>query len=379
MTKFFHKLTLSLAALVVCSTVLAFDMPEINLPDGFQIEVLTDQVPGARSMALGDKGTLFVSTMREGKIYAVSGIDSEPEVLTIASDLYMPNGIAFKDGNLYVAEIHRVHKFENIEDRLSAPKSKIINKSYPTDRHHGWRYIAFGPDGKLYIPIGAPCNICNEPDYGVITRIDTDGSNKEVIAHGIRNTVGITFHPQTNDLWFTDNNKDMMGDDIPPGELNRLSREGEHFGFPFCHATDIPDNEGFDSLGNCSDITPPVQELDAHVAALGLKFYTGSMFPDEYKNQIFIPEHGSWNRSKKSGYRITLVRLNGNQAVSYEVFADGWMKNEETLGRPVDLLVLPDGSMLVTPINQPACPRSLHFSSIRLRILHTKQLDCHSI
>jgi len=298
---------LSVATLVVCSAVVAFDMPEINLPDGFQIEVLTDQVPGARSMALGDKGTLFVSTMREGKVYAVSGIDSEPEVLTIASGLYMPNGVAFKDGSLYVAEIHRVHKFEDIEDQLSAPKSRIINKSYPTDRHHGWRYIAFGPDGKLYIPIGAPCNICDEPDYGVITRIDTDGSNKEVIAHGIRNTVGITFHPQTNDLWFTDNNKDMMGDDIPPGELNRLSREGEHFGFPFCHANDIPDNDGYDELGDCSDITPPVQELDAHVAALGLKFYTGTMFPDEYKNQIFIPEHGSWNRSKKSGYRITLV------------------------------------------------------------------------
>jgi len=348
MTKLFHNLILSLAALVVCSTVLAFDMPEINLPDGFQIEVLTDQVPGARSMALGDKGTLFVSTMREGKVYAVSSIDSQPEVLTIASGLYMPNGVAFEDGNLYVAEIHRVHKFTDIEDRLNAPESSVINKSYPTDRHHGWRYITFGPDGKLYIPIGSPCNICDEPDYGVITRIDTDGSNKEVIAHGIRNTVGITFHPQTNDLWFTDNNKDMMGDDIPPGELNRLSTEGEHFGFPFCHATDIPDNDGFDGLGNCSDITAPVQELDAHVAALGLKFYTGSMFPDEYKNQIFIPEHGSWNRSKKSGYRITLVRLNGNQAVSYEVFADGWMKNEETLGRPVDLLVLPDGSMLVS-------------------------------
>ena len=348
MTKFFRNLNLSLAAFVACSTVLAFEIPEINLPDGFQIEVLTDQVPGARSMALGDKGTLFVSTMREGKVYAVSGIDSEPKVLTIASDLYMPNGVAFKDGNLYVAEIHRVHKFEKIEDQLGAPKSKIINKSYPTDRHHGWRYIAFGPDGKLYIPIGVPCNICDEPDYGVITRIDTDGSNKEVIAHGIRNTVGITFHPQTDELWFTDNNKDMMGDDIPPGELNRLSREGEHFGFPFCHGTDIPDNDGYDSLGSCSDVTPPVQELDAHVAALGLKFYTGSMFPDEYKNQIFIPEHGSWNRSKKSGYRITLVRLNGNQAVSYEVFADGWMKNEETLGRPVDLLVLPDGSMLLS-------------------------------
>ena len=348
MSKFIGALVISIVFLVIFSSVPAFQMPDIDLPEGFTIKVLTDQVPGARSMALGDKGTLFVSTMGKGKVYAVSGIDSEPEVLTIASGLYMPNGVAFKDGNLYVAEIHRVHKFEDIENRLNAPKSSIINKSYPTDRHHGWRYITFGPDGKLYIPIGAPCNICDEPDYGVITRIDTDGSNKEVIAQGIRNTVGITFHPKTNDLWFTDNNKDMMGDDIPPGELNRLSKEGEHFGFPFCHASNIPDNEGFDSLGNCSDITPPVQELDAHVAALGLTFYTGTMFPDEYKNQIFIAEHGSWNRSKKSGYRITLVRLDEDRAVSYEVFADGWMKEEKTLGRPVDLLVLPDGSMLLS-------------------------------
>ena len=348
MSKFLHTLAISIAFLITFSSTSAFQMPDIDLPEGFSIKVLTDQVPGARSMALGDKGTLFVSTRRAGKVYAVSGIYSEPEVLTIASGLYMPNGVAFKDGNLYVAEIHRVHKFEDIENRLNAPKSSIINKSYPTDRHHGWRYITFGPDGKLYIPIGAPCNICDEPDYGVITRIDTDGSNKEVIAQGIRNTVGITFHPKTNDLWFTDNNKDMMGDDIPPGELNRLSKEGEHFGFPFCHASDIPDKEGFDSLGNCSDITPPVQELDAHVAALGLTFYTGTMFPDEYKNQIFIAEHGSWNRSKKSGYRITLVRLDEDRAVSYEVFADGWMKEEKTLGRPVDLLVLPDGSMLLS-------------------------------
>ena len=351
MTKFFCNLNVYFAFLVVCSNIQAFDMPEINLPDGFQIEVLTDQVPGARSMALGDKGTLFVSTRgigEKGKVYAVSNLDSEPEVIIIAKGLYMPNGVAFKDGNLYVAEVQRVHKFEDIENRLNAPQSRIINKSYPTDAHHGWRYITFGPDGKLYIPIGAPCNACNEPDYAVITRIDTDGNNKEVIANGIRNTVGMTFHPETNELWFTDNNKDMMGDDIPPGELNRLSREGEHFGFPFCHGIDIPDDEGYESLGSCSESTPPVQELDAHVAALGLKFYTGSMFPDEYRNQIFISEHGSWNRSKKSGYRITLVRLDGNQAVSYEVFADGWMKDEETLGRPVDLLVLADGSMLLS-------------------------------
>ena len=331
-------------------------MPDIDLPDGFQINVFTDDVPNARSMTLGDE-MIFVSTRSEGKIYAITNYQDNPKVFVLASGLYMPNGIAFHENDLYVAEIHRVLKFENIEESLNGliqnndfntnALSFSVISNYPKDRHHGWRYIVVGPDKKLYVPIGAPCNVCDEPGYAVITKINLDGSGKEIIATGIRNTVGMTFHPQTNELWFTDNGRDMLGDDLPPGELNKLSFKGEHFGFPFCHGSQVVDPE-YGSLGSCSDITAPVQELDAHVAPLGLKFYTGTMFPEDYHNQLFISEHGSWNRSEKSGYRVTLVKLDQDQAISYETFASGWLKDEESLGRPTDLLVLPDGSMLIS-------------------------------
>ena len=334
-------------SLILFSTsIKAFDIPDIKLPDGFHISVLTSETPGARSMALGNN-TLFVSTRREGKIYAVTNYLDQPKVTVIVDNLYMPNGIAFKNGDLYVAEIHRLLKFENIESNIDDAKYTIISDEFPTDQHHGWRYITFGPDEKLYIPIGSPCNYCDEPDYGVITRVNKDGSNKTIVARGMRNTVGITFHPETDELWFTDNGRDMLGDDIPPGELNRVSYNGEHFGFPFCHGKNIKDPI-LGNLGSCEESTGPVQELDAHVAPLGLKFYTGSQFPNEYKNQIFIPEHGSWNRTKKSGYRITVVKLDGNNAISYETFADGWMKDETTMGRPVDIAITNDGSMLVS-------------------------------
>ncbi|MDC0186174.1 PQQ-dependent sugar dehydrogenase [Gammaproteobacteria bacterium] len=334
-------------SLILFSTsIKAFDIPDIKLPDGFHISVLTSETPDARSMALGNN-TLFVSTRREGKIYAVTNYLDQPKVTVIVDNLYMPNGIAFKNGDLYVAEIHRLLKFENIESNIDDAKYTIISDEFPTDQHHGWRYITFGPDEKLYIPIGSPCNYCDEPDYGVITRVNKDGSNKTIVARGMRNTVGITFHPKTNELWFTDNGRDMLGDDIPPGELNRVSYNGQHFGFPFCHGKNIKDPI-LGNLGSCEESTGPVQELDAHVAPLGLKFYTGSQFPNEYKNQIFIPEHGSWNRTKKSGYRITVVKLDGNNAISYETFADGWMKDETTMGRPVDIAITNDGSMLVS-------------------------------
>lgn len=334
-------------SLILFSTsIKAFEIPDIKLPDGFNISVLTSETPGARSMALGNN-TLFISTRREGKIYAVTNYLDEPKVTVIVDNLYMPNGIAFKNGDLYVAEIHRLLKFENIESNIENAKYTIISDDFPTDQHHGWRYITFGPDEKLYIPIGSPCNYCDEPDYGVITRVNKDGSNKKIVARGMRNTVGITFHPKTDELWFTDNGRDMLGDDIPPGELNRVSYNGQHFGFPFCHGKNIKDPI-LGNLGSCDESTGPVQELGAHVAPLGLKFYTGSQFPNEYKNQIFIPEHGSWNRSKKSGYRITVVKLDGNNAISYETFADGWMKDEVTLGRPVDIAIADDGSMLVS-------------------------------
>ena len=241
-------------------------MPEINLPNGFQIDVLTDDVPNARSLALG-KEMIFVSTRREGNIYAVTNYQDDPQVVVIAEGLYMPNGIAFHDGNLYVAEIHRVLKFTDIEDTINKISNQNLSidsikysviSDYPKDAHHGWRYIVVGPDNKLYVPIGAPCNVCEEPGYAVITRMNLDGTDKETIAYGIRNTVGMTFHPETNELWFTDNGRDMLGDNLPPGELNKLSRVGEHFGFPFCHATSVKDPQ-FGSQGDCSEITPPAR------------------------------------------------------------------------------------------------------------------------
>jgi glucose/arabinose dehydrogenase len=224
---------------------------------------------------------------------------------------------------------------------------ELVFDKLPRDVHHGWKFIRFGPDGKLYVPIGAPCNICDQAGYAVITRMNPDGSDREVFARGIRNTVGFTWHPATRELWFTDNGRDYLGDDAPPCELNVAPRPGLDFGFPYCHGKDIKDPE-FGKLGDCGRITPPVQLLGAHVAPLAVKFYTGSAFPERYRNLVFIAEHGSWNRSEKSGYRITTVKLDGNKAVSYEPFATGFNRGNEVYGRPVDLLLLDDGSFLVS-------------------------------
>ncbi|MGB5403566.1 MAG: sorbosone dehydrogenase family protein, partial [Robiginitalea sp.] len=274
--------------------------------------------------------------------------------LILDTTLIVPNGIAFRNGDLYVAEINRLLRYRNIEENLEAlPEPEIIYEDYPTEGHHGWKYIAFGPDDKLYVPVGAPCNICDSAQvdkrYASITRMDPDGRNREVYANGVRNTVGFTWHPQTGELWFTDNGRDMMGDDVPPCELNRVSESGQHFGYPFCHGGTIADPEYGDQRP-CSEFVPPVQNLGAHVAPLGVKFYTGEMFPEQYKGQAFIAEHGSWNRSSKVGYRITLVKLDGNKAVSYTPFIDGWLDDasQEAFGRPVDLLWLDDGSMLIS-------------------------------
>lgn len=339
----------------------------VRLPAGFKLEVYADDVPGARSMALGQRGTLFVGTrMRGGKVYAVSGTPgsgARPTVRVLADKLNMPNGVAFRDGALYVAEISRILRYDDIEAQLDPPpKPKIVRDDLPKDGHHGWRYIAFGPDGKLYVPIGAPCNICNEPKYGVLTRMNADGSGHEVFARGIRNTVGFTWHPDTRELWFTENGRDWLGDDRPPCELNSAPRAGLDFGFPYCHGKDIKDPE-FGHLGDCSRITPPVQLLGAHVAPLGVKFYTGTAFPQRYRNQVLIAEHGSWNRSEKSGYRITLVTLNGRNAVSYEPFASGFHRGDEVFGRPVDLLVLADGSLLVSDDHAGAIYRVTYVAS----------------
>jgi glucose/arabinose dehydrogenase len=327
---------------------------DINLPPGFKIEVYTGNVNGARSMALSENGILFVGTRTVGgNVYAVvdnNGDNKADEVVVVASGLNMPNGVAIKDGNLYVAEVNRILKYKDIEQNYrKKPFPEIIRDDFPTDRHHGWKFIRFGPDGKLYVPVGAPCNICLSEDerFASIMRMNPDGSELEVFAHGVRNTVGFDFHPLTNELWFTDNGRDWMGDDIPPDELNHAPEMGLHFGYPFWHGTDVKDPE-FGSEYSAEDFTLPVLDLGPHVAALGMRFYTGDMFPSEYENQIFIAEHGSWNRSKKIGYRVMLVKLNGNKAVSYEPFAQGWLKGEAVSGRPVDVQQMPDGSMLVS-------------------------------
>jgi len=325
-------------------------LEHVSLPPGFVIELITDQVPNARSLALGQDETLFVGTRNAGRVYAVTDIarGQQASVRVIADGLNMPNGVAFRDGALFVAEVNRILRYDRIEESLDAPpEPRIVTDRLPTDRYHGWKYIAFGPDGRLYVPIGAPCNVCDQEGYAVLLRMNIDGSGREVFARGVRNTVGFTWHPQTGEFWFTDNGRDWLGDDLPPCELNRADRAGLDFGFPRCHGVDVVDPE-FGSAGACTGVVPPVQSLDAHVAPLGVKFYTGSAFPAEYRNQLLIAEHGSWNRSVKSGYRLTRITLDGHQAVGYEPFATGFANGDEVYGRPVDLLIMDDGSVLVS-------------------------------
>ncbi|AKB36957.1 L-sorbosone dehydrogenase [Methanosarcina siciliae C2J] len=325
----------------------------IELPAGFSIDYYAENVEGARSMALSPNGTLFVGSRGAGKVYALPNRDGDnkaDEVIVLANGLEMPNGVALRNGSLYVAEISRVIRYDDIEARLENPPGPVVvNADFPSDRSHGWKYIKFGPDGKLYVPVGMPCNICEQEDerYGTIMRMEPDGSQLEVFASGIRNSVGFAWHPETEELWFTDNGRDWLGDDLPPDELNRAPEPGMNFGFPYCHAGYIPDPE-FGALRNCSEFTPPEQKLGPHVAALGMTFYTGTMFPEEYRNQIFIAEHGSWNRKIPIGYRVTLVKLENGTPVSYEPFAEGWLQGLAAWGRPVDVLVMPDGALLVS-------------------------------
>lgn len=327
----------------------------LKLPAGFSIELYTDQVPHGRSLALGTRGTVFVGTRRDNRVYAVVDKDRDnkvDKVYTIASGLDTPNGIAFHKGSLYVAEIGRILRYDRIEQRLAnPPKPVVVTDQLPKDRQtHCWRYIRFGPDGLLYAPIGAPCNICkrDEPIYASMARMKPDGSALEVFSSGVRNSVGFDWHPETKELWFTENGRDELGNEIPPDELNRAATSGLHFGFPHCHAGVILDPEFGDRP--CTEFEPPVQLLGPHTAALGMRFYTGSMFPPEYKNAVIIAEHGSWNRGQKYGYRVMVVRLDGNKAVSYEPLIAGWLdeNRDEAWGRPVDVEILEDGSLLIS-------------------------------
>lgn len=322
----------------------------LRLPPGFRIELVA-KVPHARAMTWGDRGTLFVGSSR-GSAYAVTIPSAGAAwVQEVASALSTPIGVAFHAGTLYVSSTRRIVRLPGIEARLADPPTpEALPVELPGESWHGGKFIAFGPDGKLYVPQGMPCNVCErDPDrYGVIARMNVDGSEREVVARGVRNTVGFDWQPGTATLYFTDNGRDHLGDDAPPDELNRIAKEGQHFGFPYCHGGTLPDPE-FGTRRRCSEFEPPIQRLGAHVASLGMRFYTGRQFPAEYRGAIFIAEHGSWNRSSKVGYRLSVVALDASgTAVAYRPFAEGFWDGKVVHGRPVDVLVAPDGSLLVS-------------------------------
>ncbi|MFA6053551.1 MAG: PQQ-dependent sugar dehydrogenase [Methylobacter sp.] len=329
-------------------------LKQLHLPAGFALSIYSDNLPNARSLALGDNGVVFVGTGSEGTVYAVEDSDGDgiaDKRHIIATNLNMPNGVAYKDGALYVAEINRIIRFDHINQNLSSPpKPAVVYDKFPSDQHHGWKYLRFGPDNKLYTAVGAPCNICNpeKPIYASLVRLNPDGTDFEIIARGIRNTVGFDWQPGTNSLFFTDNGRDYLGDDLPPEELNKWSVAGEHFGYPYCHGGDIPDPE-FAADKKCQQFTAPAWKFKAHMAPLGLRFYRGNQFPAEFKHQLFVAQHGSWNRSEPHGYRVALVKFKQDIPISEQVFISGWLTQDgEVLGRPVDILEMPDGSLLVS-------------------------------
>ncbi len=348
----------------------AVPLDRLRLPQGFRIAVYAEGLSNPRSMVLSENGTLFVGTrtnpqaIRQGSgggpgVYVIRDRDGDnraDDIVEIGEGLNVPNGVALSDGDLYVAEINRILRYDDIESRLeSLPEPVVVTDVFPTDWLHGWKFIAFGPDGKLYVPVGAPCNVCDrsadEPVYSSITRMNPDGTEFEIYASGIRNSVGFDWHPETDELWFTSNGRDGWGDDRPPDTLNRAGTPGLHFGYPYCHGGDMLDSE-FGAGRSCDDYEPPARNLGPHVASLGMRFYTGEMFPEQYRGQIFIAEHGSWNRSPEAGHtghRITIVRLEGSEVVGYEPFVEGWLQADNMAwGRPVDVLVMPDGALLVS-------------------------------
>ncbi len=324
----------------------------IKLPPGFSIDVYAEGVENARQMARGPDGTLFAGSRRAGKLWALTDADGDQKaeaVRLIDDGLNMPSGLEFQNGSLYVGALDKVLRYDNIEALLdNPPEPVVVTDAFPDKQHHGWKYLRFGPDRMLYVPIGVPCNICDEEGFGEIRRMNPDGSGLETYATGVRNSVGLAFHPSNGQLWFTDNGRDMLGDDIPADELNHAPKPGMHFGFPYCHQGDLPDEE-FGKDRSCDDYVAPVANLQPHGAALGLVFYTGNMFPEAYQNRLFIAQHGSWNRSKKVGYRIIVLDVSPDGAVlNNEVFASGWLQGEESWGRPNDVFLMPDGALLVS-------------------------------
>lgn len=329
------------------------ELKKLTLPKGFSISVYTDKVENARAIAVSPSGIVFVASRTAGKIYAVVDNNNDyvvDKVVTVAEGLDSPIGVTLLNGSLFVSEHTRIIRIDNIEKTYAKnPKYKVVKDDFPKDKWHGEKIIKAGPDGKLYVPIGSPCNVCNKEDepYSKIYRVNPDGSDFEVYAKGIRNSVGFTWDPKTKEMWFTDNGRDLLGDNIPSCELNHATKAGEHFGFPYCHSGILVDPE-FGAGKSCSEFVAPAANLGPHVAPLGLAFYQGSQFPDAYKNQLFVAEHGSWNRTQKIGYRVELITLVDNKVITDTPFIEGFLQGDEVLGRPVDVAFLPDGSMLVS-------------------------------
>ncbi len=333
-------------------------LDRIKLQPGFKIEVWAADVHNARSMAISDDGIVFVGNRQEENVYALvdeNGDGKADSKFILAEDLNMPNGVAYKDGDLYVAEVSRILRFKDIQNNLDNPTFEVVFESYPEEAHHGWKFIAFGPDGMLYVPVGAPCNICESenPIFASITRLDVSKpeAKPEIYAHGVRNTVGFDWHPVTKELWFTDNGRDMLGDDTPECELNHATAAGQHFGYPYWHAGTVKDPEFGDKGKEAAAYVAPAAKLGPHNAPLGMRFYEGAMLPASFKNNAIIAKHGSWNRSKKAGYEVVTVKIDSSGKVTgQEAFATGWLDeaSQEVWGRPVDVQELPDGSMLIS-------------------------------
>ena len=325
-------------------------LDQLKAPKGFNIELYASGMPNARELALGSKGTVFVGSRLTDKVYAITNKDGKRQVHVLVSGLYRPNGVAFKDGTLYIAELSQISKIDNVEDKIdSSPKPVVIYNDLPKDEAHGWKFLAIGPDNKLYFEVGQPGNnVLHDKDHGQLRRMNLDGSGAEKIAFGIRNTVGFDWTPVNKQLYFSDNGRDWMSEDVPEDELNRITKIGQDFGAPYCYQGNISDPE-FGWGHKCSDFVPPILLTGPHSAGLGLRFYTGSMFPAKFKNAIFLARHGSWNRTVKFGGDILVIYLNKDGTVkSSEPFITGFLQNNNYLGRPVDVMNMPDGSMLIS-------------------------------
>ncbi|GAB2677571.1 PQQ-dependent sugar dehydrogenase [Aliiglaciecola aliphaticivorans] len=347
-------------AVLYSTSGLSVPLDKLILPDGFKIAVYAEDVTNARQMAMGKNGIIYVGSRSEGKVHAVIDTNQDgkaDKVVVVADNLTMPTGIAYKDGDLYVAAVSEVLMYENIdEEYANSPKGEVVISGLPTETHHGWKYIDFGPDGWLYVPVGAPCNICqtvgdgkfDDPRFASILKFNLATKEMKWVAKGVRNTVGFDWHPDSEALWFSDNGRDWMGDDIPPCEINRVTADEQHFGYPYIHGGDIIDPE-FGTGKDPDDYTKPELKLGAHVAPLGVQFYQGTQFPAAYKKSLFVAEHGSWNRTEKSGYRVMRANFDGTEIGSYETFIEGFLNPDDTVwGRPVAFLTLPDGSLLIS-------------------------------